>query len=176
MVRLPFAVDDESLREDFLGSMLFSALEHLAPGQKPSWGEMTPQQMVEHLVWATEISNGSVTVECRLHPKLIVRFKGFLHDDMPTTHDFMNPVLKNGLPSSRFADLSEAVANLRDRMRAFLAEAPEARSLQRTHPVFGPLDHDEWSRAHFKHFYHHLLQFGLIAVEQPEEIGDDAGS
>lgn len=176
MVRLPFAVNDESLRQDFLENMVFSALENLSPGQKPSWGGMTAQQMVEHLVWATEISNGTVTVECRLHPKLVERFKGFLHNDMPTTHEFMNPLLKDGLPPGRFSDLHEAVANLRDRIRVFLAELPEDRKRQRTHPVFGPLDHDEWSRAHFKHFCHHLLQFDLIITHQPPEHGGDESS
>jgi hypothetical protein len=176
MVRLPFSVNDESLRQDFLENMVFSALERLAPGQKPVWGRMTPQQMVEHLVWATEISNGAVTVGCNLHPKLVERFKSFLHNDMPTTHDFMNPLLKSGLPSGRFSDIKEAVANLRDLVHDFLGEEPVERRRQRTHPVFGPLDHDEWSRAHFKHFCHHLLQFGLIAIDQPEVHIDDESS
>ena len=30
------------------------------------------------------------------------------------------------------------------------------------HPTFGPLAAEEWSRSHFKHVYHHLLQFGLL--------------
>jgi hypothetical protein len=31
-----------------------------------------------------------------------------------------------------------------------------------THPLFGPIGHDDWSRTHDKHRYHHLLQSGLV--------------
>ena len=34
-----------------------------------------------------------------------------------------------------------------------------------THPIFGPIDPEGWSRTHFKHGCHHLQQFGLIEVE-----------
>jgi hypothetical protein len=30
------------------------------------------------------------------------------------------------------------------------------------HPLFGPIGAEEWTRVHFKHAYHHLLQFALI--------------
>lgn len=34
-----------------------------------------------------------------------------------------------------------------------------------THPVFGPIGMAEWARAHVKHAYHHLLQFGALDAE-----------
>jgi len=30
-----------------------------------------------------------------------------------------------------------------------------------THPVFGPLDFNEWVLLHYKHVTHHLRQFGV---------------
>ncbi len=75
MVSARFDVNDEALRADFLREKLFAALGDLSPSARPQWGGMSLHQMVEHLVWALEMS---------------------------------------------------------------------------------------WERAHFKHFYHHLLQFGLL--------------
>jgi hypothetical protein len=37
--------------------------------------------------------------------------------------------------------------------------------IRRPFEVNGALAHDEWHRAHYKHAYHHLLQFGLIEAE-----------
>lgn len=161
MIEVPFDVNTESNRTAFLRDGVFAALERLSEGEKPLWGRMTSHQMVEHLVWAMEVSNGFVKVECRLPPKLVERFKGFLYDDTPTSHEFMNPELKKGLPPLRFAEIQAAAATLRQQAEIFLEQGQEVEP--RVHPVFGPLNREEWSRAHFKHYYHHFLQFGLIS-------------
>ena len=78
----------------------------------------------------------------------------------------MNPLLKKGLPPLRFAGIRDAVAALDDQVKAFLDRGSRTWQEPRVHPVFGPLDQGEWSRAHFKHFYHHLLQFDLIEPQR----------
>jgi hypothetical protein len=170
MVHVPFVVDDGILRSDFLRKTAFDALESLGANDRARWGRMTAQQMVEHLVWAMEASTGAVALRCDLPGKLIERFKTFLHNNTPTSHDFMNPLLKSGLPTLRFAGISEAIRRLRDQTDLFLQQEQNDDKELRVHPVFGPLDHEEWSRSHFKHFYHHLLQFGLIA-ESKDQTG-----
>jgi Protein of unknown function (DUF1569) len=161
MIEVPFDVNNESNRTDFLRAGLFAALERLSEEQKPLWGRMTSHQMVEHLIWAMEVSNGLVRVECKLPLKLIERFKGFLYDDKPASHEIMNPELRKGLPPLRFAAIPTAVATLRQQAEIFLEHGQKTEA--RVHPVFGLLNPEEWSRAHFKHYYHHLLQFGLIS-------------
>jgi len=158
----PFDVNNPQLRKEFLASSVAGALSGLSPDHAPAWGHMSPQQMVEHLLWAMELSTGVVKVECRLPARLVERFKTFLYTNDPTSHDFMNPLLKTGLPSPRFSSIEQAAAALGDQTQVFLSGDGIAAGERRVHPVFGPLDHDEWSRAHFKHFYHHLLQFGRL--------------
>jgi hypothetical protein len=162
---VPFEVNDPSLRKEFLGATVFAALEELSPDQLPRWGRMSPQQMTEHLVWAMEVSNGGLQVECRVPRNLVPRFRAFLFDDRPARHEFMNPLLRQGLPSLRFAGIREALGALRDQSGVFLDQEDGAWGEPRVHPVFGPLNHEEWTRAHFKHFYHHLLQFDLIGED-----------
>ncbi|MBO0725855.1 MAG: hypothetical protein J2P52_09665 [Blastocatellia bacterium] len=39
-----------------------------------------------------------------------------------------------------------------------------AKKAMHIHPIFGPLNYEEWARMRFKHSIHHLFQFGLIAI------------
>jgi hypothetical protein len=157
-------VNDSETRRKFLELQIFEALSLIESDRRPLWGHFTPQQMVEHLLWATEVSTGKVPAVCSLPPKLLERFRPFLFNDQPTSREFMNPMLKRGLPALRYAGMTQAVEALRNEIDQFLqtGKAPNHQTLQRVHPVFGPLTHEEWERSHYKHFYHHLLQFDLL--------------
>ena len=168
MRSIPYDVNDSDLRKRFLRSVLFEALEPLRGDTRAGWGNMTPLQMVEHLAWGFGISTGRVLVECHLPEAKRERAKQFLYDRRPMPHDFMNPALVDGLPPLRHPGLGEARATLREEVDRFLTQAPADPGPP--HPIFGPLGLEEWERIHFKHCYHHLLQFGLIE----EEGGDPA--
>jgi len=159
---MPFDVNDTALRESFLRSRLPAALSRLSSDERPRWGRMTPQQMVEHLAWAFELSNGRASTECTVPPPDRDAMKPFLYRNTPTPANFMNPVLAAGLPSLRHGSLDEARAALQAEIARFLEQSASDGGL-RTHPVFGPIGAEEWSRSHYKHSYHHLLQFGLIS-------------
>lgn len=160
-----FDVKDAALRESFLRGEFLDRLAPLAPEAAARWGGMAAQQMVEHLEWVFAISNGRVRVECPVPEAERERVKPFLRSNMPTPRGFENPVLTEGLPPLRHATLDAARAALRVEVDRFISSAAEP-DVPRTHPLFGPLGREDWSRAHYKHAHHHLLQFGLI--EEPE--------
>jgi oxepin-CoA hydrolase/3-oxo-5,6-dehydrosuberyl-CoA semialdehyde dehydrogenase len=160
-----FDVNDPDLREAFFRRWLFEALMSLLDDTRPRWGRMTAQQMVEHLLWAFELSNGEAHVECPIPEPQRPRLKAFLYDNRPTPHEFLNPVLTAGLPPLRHKGVGDAVARLRVAVDHFVQTAASTPDGTQTHPVFGPIGMDEWARAHFKHTYHHLLQFGLVDAE-----------
>ncbi len=162
---IPFDVNDVEVRDAFLQRRLFEALVALHASARPRWGRMTAQQMVEHLLWAFELSTGETQVECPIPEPQRQRAKAFLHDNRPTLREYMNPALAAGLPPARYGGVSEAVAGLRAAVNRFLQQAASTPESTQNHPVFGPIGMDEWARAHFKHAYHHLLQFGLIAED-----------
>ena len=164
MKLIRFDVNDAELREDFLRNEVARALGSLRADATARWGRMTAQQMVEHLTWACECSTGRAAVECVFPPAVLARMKTFLNDHRDSPHEFMNPALVNGLPALRCADLAEAKAALLRELSRFL-DAPRDGGELRVHPIFGPLDHEEWHRAHYKHLRHHFLQFGLLATE-----------
>lgn len=163
MTAIRFDVNDPSLRERFIRDLLFEALAALHDDTRPGWGRMSAQQMVEHLLWAFEISTGRAQAECVFPEAQRERLKAFLYDSRPTTREFQNPVLAAGLPPLRHAGVAGATAALRFAADRFLRQAAATPTAMQAHPVFGPIGPDEWARAHFKHCYHHLLQFGLIS-------------
>jgi oxepin-CoA hydrolase/3-oxo-5,6-dehydrosuberyl-CoA semialdehyde dehydrogenase len=162
MTAIPFDVNDADLRNEFFRRLLFAALSGLRDDTRPGWGKMTAQQMVEHLIWAVEISTGKAQAECAFPEAQRERLKAFLHDNRPTPREFQNPALVAGLPTLRYAGVADATAALRREVRLFLDQAAATPGAVRMHPVFGPIAAEEWARSHFKHCYHHVLQFGLI--------------
>jgi hypothetical protein len=165
MTRIRFDVSDAELRRRLLAELLPEALSRLREDARPSWGAMTAQEMVEHLAWIFEISVGEASVECAVPEARRARWKAFLHDATPMPHEFRNPALVAGLPPLRYAGLAEARAALARVVDRFLERSRATPDAAFTHPTFGPLVSEEWSRSHFKHVYHHLLQFGLIEGE-----------
>jgi len=162
---IPFDVDDPELRSTFFRRLLGGALAPLEEGARARWGEMTAQQMVEHLAWGFEVSTGRAAVECTVPELRRERMKPFLFNHTPMVHEFRNPALAAGLPPLRHPGLAAAKAALAVEVSRFLEHERSAPDTLHTHPVFGPITVEEWARAHFKHAYHHLLQFDL--VEEP---------
>jgi oxepin-CoA hydrolase/3-oxo-5,6-dehydrosuberyl-CoA semialdehyde dehydrogenase len=162
MMSIRFEVNDSQLRDVFVGRLLHDAIDGLAKTSRSKWGKMTAQQMVEHLTWAFELSTGRVSVDCRVPEAQREQMKAFLHSNRPSPHEFMNPALAGGLPALRCEGLEEAKAALRVEAARFLEYSRTTPHVIHTHPIFGPIGVDEWSRTHFKHSYHHLLQFGLL--------------
>jgi oxepin-CoA hydrolase / 3-oxo-5,6-dehydrosuberyl-CoA semialdehyde dehydrogenase len=162
MLMVPLDVNDAKLRETFLRYGLRNAVVVLHENAQPRWGKMAAQQMVEHLAWAFELSTGRAQTTCSIPEAQRDRLKAFLYDNRPTPREFMNPALAAGLPSLRHENLDVARAALRDEVEHFLEQSVSAPGACQMHPLFGPIGAEEWTRVHFKHAYHHLLQFALI--------------
>ena len=164
-MKIRFDVNDASLRDTFLKTFFFGALDPLGLEARPRWGSMSAQQMVEHLLWAFEGSTGRVEIACSYPADQLPRLKAFLQHNRPTPQGFRNPALEAGLPALRFPDLRAARAALLVEVDRFLDHARTQPDAIHVHPIFGPIGMEDWSRTHFKHGCHHLLQFGLAELE-----------
>ena len=51
---------------------------------------------------------------------------------------------------------------LKDKISQFLHVIDDPSFTTMLHPFFGDLDKEEWLLFQYKHFYHHLSQFGLM--------------
>jgi hypothetical protein len=160
-----WSVGDASAREALLRAGMWDALAALRPDTPARWGRMTAQQMVEHLEWTFACSTGACTVDCYIPEEHRPRYLAFLATDRPTPQAFENPALTSGLPPLAHADLAAALAAMRSEVDRYLALAAEAPDARRMHPLFGPIDAEQWSRTHYKHVRHHFTQFGLYPDE-----------
>ena len=157
-----FDVNDAALRAAFLREGLPAALAALSPDAQPAWGAMAAQQMVEHLAWTFEVSTGRVRVVCPFPLEKQQRYKAFLFDNTATPRGVPNPEHAAGLPALRRPSLVEARLMLEQEVERFLEQLARDPGARSTHPIFGDITTEEWSRTHYKHAHHHLLQFGLI--------------
>jgi hypothetical protein len=173
MAPIPFDVNDANLRRTFLSHLLPDALAKLSQTSIARWGRMSAQQMTEHLLYTFEISTGKLEVPCVTRENLLERAKRFLYNDNQTPRNFKNPLLGDGPPSLRFSCLTEAIERLKTELKNFPIHFREKPESIHVHPLFGPLGAEEWERAHYKHCYHHLLQFGLIGHSEPAVENSD---
>lgn len=160
------SVERPELRERYLRDVIAECLGVLEAGVPARWGGMTAQQMIEHLLWSFETSTGKVTLTCPFPPEKVELLRPFLYDDRPARPGFRNPLLEGGLPPLRFDAFEASKAALAGEVHVFLEAWRATPRIERTHPVFGALTLDEWSRAHVKHCVHHFEQFGVV----PEAI------
>jgi hypothetical protein len=164
MAECLWSVDDAAARDLFLRHTVRTLLEQLRPETAARWGGMRPQEMVEHLVWAFELSTGRARVVCQMTETQIARARAFLASDRPMPRGFQNPTLLGGLPPLRYPSLREAMMALDREIQSFLRQ-PREPDPSCMHPVFGAIGIPDWQRMHYKHTYHHLQQFGLIDGE-----------
>lgn len=165
MTSIPFDVNNAQLRESFLRVSMWQAVAALTEDMTPRWGSMRPQQMIEHLIWAFRCSTGLLLLPCYTPASILERTRRFLYDKRPTPREVKNPAIGEKLPALQFSSLAEARGELQKEVDRYLGLSQTDRDAQYIHPIFGPLGAEEWQRAHFKHCYHHLLQFGLIEEE-----------
>jgi uncharacterized protein DUF1569 len=162
MKTLPFAVNDPETRLDLLTRFLPEAIEILREDAVPSWGAMTPQHMVEHLAWVFDVSTGKAEGICNI-PEVMREFvKPWLFDDRPSPRGIKNPMLPEVPGPLTYATMLNARAALQKSLDNFIGYRNTNSQYLGVHPILGPLRFDDWERFHFKHGYHHLLQFGLI--------------
>ena len=136
-------------------------LSRLTIDQKPLWGKMTPQHMVEHLYKTIQASINEINLNVFTEERKIPVLKKLFFGERPLPKEFMNPAIGPELLPLEFKDLNSAIIefeNLQKRYEQFFISNP---SIKIAHPIFGYLTKEEWDVFHQKHFKHHLSQFGL---------------
>lgn len=145
---------------DFLLQGAPELLARLPPTRRPYWGQLTAPQLVAHLAEWMGRSAGRNAVPMLLPAAYFEPIRRWLLSAAPLAS--YPPLPAPPAPQALDATLTPAVAALRQALDDFFdyhARHPDARH---AHPAFGPLTFEQWLIMHFKHFNHHLLQFGLL--------------
>ncbi len=140
---------------------ILSYLNKLDANNKPLWGKMNAQRMVEHLSEIVLLSISNNQIDLLIPVEKIEKMQGLLASDTPMPRDFQVPyapeefVLKN-------EELELAVDEFIDAWLAYEEYYEINPSNKKVHPFYGELDKSGWDRMHSKHFTHHFEQFGLL--------------
>lgn len=135
---------------------MLGRLDAVTPQATPRWGTMNASQMLSHLVQSGKMAAGELPTRPL---RLLLRFtpiRQFIIYVMPfpkgvgTAKELM-PVDGAELEASR-AELHRLLETLARNQNA--TSWPE-------HPAFGRLSGREWGVLVYRHFDHHLRQFGM---------------
>ncbi|MBY0424222.1 MAG: hypothetical protein K2Q22_01175 [Cytophagales bacterium] len=143
---------------------LFEIINKLQADDKPEFGAMTPQHMVEHLAFVVRFSNGKEPQQRYYPTEKEEKIKAFVigtDNDMPM--GFKSPVLPTvGLPILKHSNFYTAIDNLKTELDDFDSYFISHPSNKPTNPTMGELNYQEWVRFHNRHFTHHFKQFRLL--------------
>ena len=146
---------------DFLNfDILKSKLSRLQTNSKPVFGKMNGQQMIEHLSFLMQISNGKVKADYYVSDEKSLRRKSFLDSENELQIGFKPPMLAEDPYPVKFKTIQDAIDDLIHQIKEF--ENHFKTATIENHPFFGELDYEYWKKFHVKHFTHHFKQFNLL--------------
>jgi hypothetical protein len=145
-------------------SKLFEILSKLQVDDKPAFGKMSPQHMVEHLAFVVRFSNGKEPQQHHYPMEKEHKIKTFIIEtdrDMPI--EFKSPVLPvEGLPVLKHSTIIDAIDHLKLELADFDNYFQKHPTDRPVNPTMGELNYSEWVRFHNRHFTHHFKQFRLL--------------
>ena len=143
-------------------------LSRLSSDERPNWGAMSPQGMLEHLIRALRIARGEEKWKVEVSKERQEHMRAFLWTDEPFPNG-VNSVTVDPDEAFWYPDLEAAKEAFFEEWDAFQSAYDKDPDRTEIHPVFGELGREGWEQVHRKHFTHHFQQFGLL--DGPEEDG-----
>ncbi len=164
-LKLPFDVNDPDHRMTFLREILPDRIDALGEHTEPAWGQMSSQHMIEHLIFSFQMSTDKLDLECNTPEEKRAKLQAFLNMNRPMPKGFTNPVTGEQLLELRYPNMEQAKEKLKEEIQYYLDYHREHPETTQINPTFGELDREQWQKFHFKHCFHHLSQFKLVAMD-----------
>ena len=140
--------------------LILSTVSTLDASQKPLWGAMSAQRMIEHLTDSVQVSSGKIELEQITPDDKLDRMISFLESDKPMAKNIEVSFAGKDVPL-RHEEIELAIDELVEEWIDFEELYASQEGLKIPHPYYGPLNFEQWLRLHSKHFTHHFEQFGL---------------
>lgn len=144
---------------NFLQEDAVNVLASLKTEQKPSFGIMTPQHMVEHLIKTIRFSVKTYGTPPAEPTEKQLGFQKFVYSDAPFRRGNSADAKLEELRFANLEEAKEAFPMALDKFYQFFKENPEARPYN---DFFGSMNQDALEHFHYKHLQHHFAQFSLI--------------
>lgn len=148
---------------EFTKSNVMGLLSGLSDKTLARWGMMTPQHMVEHLIFHFQTAMGQIEMTVTTPEEKLEKWQESLWNYIPMPDNFKHPKLDPEAPMPLgFGSLKEAIQALDKAFDDYQAYFKSNPGVTNPNAVFGHLDKTHWDLLGRKHFDHHLKQFGLV--------------
>lgn len=151
-----------STKENFIKKEFLDKLRNISTETPAQWGKMNALQMIEHLIEYTNHANGIMKVKVLTPEEKLPAFKNFLRSDKefrPNTPNSEMPEIPN---PPKYSNIEDAINDLEISMYKFFERFSGRENETENHLFFGALNYEEWLIMMYKHYTHHLKQFGLM--------------
>jgi len=144
-----------TLRDESVRRGLAARLEHVTPETKARWGSLDAPRMICHL--SDSLDSGLGVFPVTVAGPWVLR-----HFPVKQLALYVVPFPKGAKgPRELFVatpgDFETDRRGVVERMER-MAAVPSGQGPP--HPLFGPVNNEEWNALHWKHMDHHLRQFG----------------
>jgi hypothetical protein len=147
----------------FLKTEFIPLLEKIPFDRKPVWGNMTVQQMIEHLSDVQQLASGKRANKILVVPQeKIPGSQKFLMSDKPFPQGVVNPLFPKDTKPIRNANIADALKELSSELSFYFSVLQSDTELIILQPYFGVLNKEMNLQAVYKHALHHLKQFGVV--------------
>ncbi len=150
------------VKNTFLSEEFPKYLEEITGTEKPSWGMMSIQHMIEHLSLMFVISNGKINAPSFYPADSQARKKArFIEGGFAFPKNF-NPTKAENAGSLKYESLAQAKNVCLKAHAAFFKHFEENPDSHPNHPVMGLFSFEDWQNFHEHHIKHHFTQFGIL--------------
>ncbi len=142
-----------------------NALNNLTESSERTFGEMTPQLMVEHM--EEVVRNGMGQLKPENFPAIpeekLEKLQDWLYTEDEIQPGAKYPLLQEGeTMQPKYKNLDQAREKLLEAVKEYNVHYRENPSAETYHPRFGMLNKEMSELFQRKHFTHHFKQFGLV--------------
>ena len=146
-----------TMRDAASRAALTARLARLTPDARPAWGRMSATQMLAHINASFEMAFGERPVAMLNMPLArnpVVRYLALHVIPFPKNAP-TSPEILPGTPQEFETERARLLVQL-ERMDRGVTGIRFG-----SHPIFGALNPEQWGVLGYKHFDHHLRQFGV---------------
>jgi len=141
---------DPAVKQDII-----ARINKLTPQSQRQWGKMDVAQMLAHCQRPLGVATG----KHKLKGSFLLRtigplFKGVITNDKP---------FKKNLGTDKSFKITEPKEFEKEKqgLIQMINDFSESTMSDESHPIFGKMTKEEWSKGTYKHLDHHLQQFGV---------------
>ncbi len=142
-----------------------NALSNLTESSERTFGEMTPQLMVEHIEEVVRNGMGQLKPEDfpAIPEEKLEKLQDWLYTEDEIQPGAKYPLLQEGeTMQPKYKNLDQAKEKLLEAVKEYNVHYRENPSAETYHPRFGMLNKEMSELFQRKHFTHHFKQFGLV--------------